>query len=100
MQNILDYKEASKFIKKNNLKDVGAGLDGDWFWTGGTIMESGKVVDDEFSCYITSFWATPIIRWEEEGITKSKVFIKEVEKTPDNLNKNFKNYLKRILKED
>ena len=59
---VFDWNKAARFIRERKPKTVGAGLAGDWEWTGGTIWANGKPVpENETYTYLASTWATPEI---------------------------------------
>ena len=57
---VFDWNKAARTIVENNWRNVGAGLQGDWEWIGGTIFEDGKIVTDDYT-YLSSTWAIPEI---------------------------------------
>lgn len=57
-QMVFDWEKAAKLIKESGAECAEAGLAGDWEWTGGTIFEDGKIVEDSYT-YLASTWATP-----------------------------------------
>lgn len=57
---VFDWDKAAELIKESGAKDVEAGLSGDWEYTGGAILEDGKVPDHSYT-YLASTWATPEI---------------------------------------
>ena len=57
---VFDWKKAAEIIHNENPSHVSAGLANDWEWTGGTIFENGKIVEDQYT-YLSSTWATPQI---------------------------------------
>lgn len=59
---VFDWNQAATLINKHKINHASAGLSGDWEWTGGTIYENGKVVNEEDTyVYLASTWATPEI---------------------------------------
>jgi hypothetical protein len=59
-QRVFDWDRAAELIKERQPKRAGAGLAGDWDYTGGSIYEDGKPVDaDDTYTYLSSNWATP-----------------------------------------
>lgn len=64
---VFDWDKAASIIREHNITDADAGLVEDWFWTGASILEDGKVPDREgWRPHCSSSWATPVIRWGEE----------------------------------
>jgi hypothetical protein len=59
---VFDWNKAIEIIKNNPEHRFSAGLVEDWFWTGGTIWEDNVPIDSY--CYLSSVWATPILRDE------------------------------------
>lgn len=55
---VFDWDKAAKLIKENKPEMAGAGLAGDWEYTGGIIYFEGKPIMDEYT-YLSSTWATP-----------------------------------------
>lgn len=64
---VFDWDKAAKIIKERGLNYAEAGLLEDWEWTGGTIMEDGDPVYDDFP-FLASTWATPTLRIDDEYI--------------------------------
>lgn len=64
-----DWDKARRIVAKLKLQNADCGLQEDWFWTGGTLVEDGVMVTEE-NCraYLTSIWATPIIQWEDDDV--------------------------------
>lgn len=60
-QMVFDWIKAAQIIRDEKPSHVGAGLAGDWEWTGGTIWSDGEV-DEESYTYLASTWATPQIK--------------------------------------
>ena len=59
---VFDWHKAAELIKKHNGITVSAGLSGDWDYTGGQILENGKIVPAEDTyVYLASTWARPEI---------------------------------------
>jgi hypothetical protein len=57
---VFDWNKAARIIRERNIQSASAGLSGDWFYTGGQILENGKPVPaDETYTYLASTWATP-----------------------------------------
>jgi hypothetical protein len=57
---VFDWDKAATLIKESGSKNARAGLCSDWEWTGGDILEDGKIPDESY-CYLASTWATPEI---------------------------------------
>ena len=58
---VFDWYKAARLIIQHGAQNAGAGLAEDWEWTGGTILEDGKIVLDSYT-FLSSTWATPIVR--------------------------------------
>lgn len=57
---VFDWDKAAQLIKDNQPKVAGAGLSGDWEWTGGDIYRNGAPVNrSDTYVYLSSTWATP-----------------------------------------
>ena len=63
---VFDWDKAARIIKERGAKDASAGLFEDWEWTGGTILEDGKPVYEEYM-YLASTWATPTLMIDGES---------------------------------
>lgn len=64
---VFDWDKAATIIKERNAQDASAGLEGDWEYTGGRILEGGKPVPQEDTyTYLSSCWATPEL--EVDGV--------------------------------
>lgn len=64
---VFDWVKAARIIKERNACEAGAGLSGDWEWTGGIILENGVPVPREDTyTYLASTWATPEL--EVDGV--------------------------------
>lgn len=64
---VFDWDKAAQLIKENHPEIAGAGLSGDWEWTGDIIYANGKPVYE--SCpYLASTWATPELELDGEII--------------------------------
>lgn len=62
---VFDWDKAAKLIKERNAQSASAGLQSDWEWTGGCILDEGKPVPEEDTyVYLASTWATPEIEIE------------------------------------
>lgn len=55
---VFDWNKAATLIKESGAKYASAGLSGDWEWTGGYILEDGKIPEDP-STFLESTWAKP-----------------------------------------
>lgn len=64
---IFDWDKAAEIIKERCAKNASAGLSGDWEWTGGEILENGKIPDDSYT-YLASTWAVPLLKVDGEMI--------------------------------
>lgn len=64
---VFDWNKAAKLIKESGVKNASAGLSGDWEWTGGTILDNGKIPEDSHT-YLASTWATPELEINGETI--------------------------------
>lgn len=59
-QMVFDWLKAAQLIKEAKPVIAGAGLAGDWDYTGGTIFENNAPVNkDDSYTYLSSDWATP-----------------------------------------
>jgi hypothetical protein len=57
---VFDWIKAAELIRDEKPNLAGAGLSGDWEYTGGDIWEDGKPVPKEDTyTYLESTWATP-----------------------------------------
>jgi len=57
---VFDWVKAAQRIREVQPNQAGAGLQGDWEYTGGWIYQGGKPVPtDETHTYLASTWATP-----------------------------------------
>lgn len=86
MEKIFDNNLIKEAIKKHeeNILRASIGMREDWFWTGETIYEDGKLTQDLDNKIATSgginssYWATPIIRIEtKKGEFEYPVFIQD-----------------------
>lgn len=67
VQMVFDWDKAAAIIAANPSAHYGAGLAGDWNYTGGPIWTDGKIVsEDDTYVYLASFWATPQIEIDGE----------------------------------
>ena len=55
---VFDWDKAAQLIKDKKVTEASAGLSGDWEYTGGTILEEGKIPENSY-VYLASTWATP-----------------------------------------
>lgn len=62
---IFDWDKAARLIRERKPECAGAGLRGDWEYTGGTIYESGKPVMNDYT-YLSSTWAVPELDMDGE----------------------------------
>lgn len=62
---VFDWHKAARLIKEKNPAVAGAGLAGDWEYTGGTIYANGKADTDSYT-YLASTWAAPEIEIDGE----------------------------------
>lgn len=62
---VFDWDKAARLIKEANPTEAGAGLSGDWEYTGGSIFEDGKPTEDGYT-YLASTWATPELDMDGE----------------------------------
>ena len=60
-EKIFDWEKAARLIIQHGTQKASAGLIEDWGWTGGVILEDGKIVLDSYT-FLSSNWATPVIR--------------------------------------
>ena len=64
---VFDWAKAAELIKEHKASDAAAGLEGDWEWTGGSILSDGKPVPEEDTyVYLASTWATPQLEIDGE----------------------------------
>ena len=64
---VFDWEKAARLIVERRPTEAGAGLAGDWGWTGGVIWINGDVIRDQYT-YLASLWATPILDLDGEEI--------------------------------
>jgi hypothetical protein len=68
-QKIFDWNKAAQILKDKKAKYAEAGLEGDWEYTGGTILLDGKpFIKDNVYTYLSSNWATPQLELDGETI--------------------------------
>lgn len=59
---VFDWNKAATLIKERGAVRASAGLESDWEWTGGSILENGEPVPPEDTyVFLSSSWATPEI---------------------------------------
>ena len=57
---VFDWDMAAAIIVNGRIRNAGAGLGGDWAWTGGDILTDGQPVPAEDTyVYLASTWAVP-----------------------------------------
>ena len=60
---VFDWDKAARMIVQHRPDSAGAGLSGDWEWTGGTIYSNGEPeLEDNTYVYLASNHATPEIQ--------------------------------------
>lgn len=64
---VFDWDKAATLIRERKPAVAGAGLAGDWEWTGGIIYADGKPVSDGYT-YLASTWALPLVNLDGEEI--------------------------------
>lgn len=57
---VFDWNRAAKIIKYMGATNAWAGLHDDYEWTGGIILEAGKIVRNSYT-FLASTWATPTL---------------------------------------
>lgn len=62
----LDWDKAAAILKDRKAVNASAGLGEDWYYTAGTILKDGKPVPDREGAYLSSCWATPTLRIEND----------------------------------
>lgn len=68
-ERVFDWGKAARLIKERRPQTASAGLEEDWFWTGGTIYENGAPVSpDDTYTFLASTWATPVLVLDDEQI--------------------------------
>jgi len=55
---VFDWVKAAQRIKETGCRNASAGLSGDWEYTGGDILEDGKITEHSYT-FLSSTWATP-----------------------------------------
>ena len=57
---VFDWAKAARLIREHQPEEAGAGLRGDWEYTGGIIWKDGKPYpEDDTYTYLASTWAVP-----------------------------------------
>lgn len=64
---VFDWDKAAHLIRENQPKEAGAGLSGDWEYTGGTIYRDGQIVTDDYT-FLVSTWATPELEMDGDKV--------------------------------
>ena len=64
---VFDWDKAARIIAERKPESAAAGLESDWEYTGGNILEDGKPNLDEYT-YLASTWATPQLQIDDETI--------------------------------
>jgi len=64
---VFDWDKAATLIKEKGVLSAGAGLSGDWEYTGDDILVDGKIPEDSYT-YLASTWAIPELKIEGEYI--------------------------------
>lgn len=64
-----DFDKAAQLILDHPPQNVMAGMVEDWFWTSDFIFKDGKP-NLKHGAYLTSTWATPVIRFCDEDVTE------------------------------
>lgn len=102
---VFDWDKAARIIKEKGIKDAMAGLSGDFPCTGGTILENGEPVMDDYT-YLASTWATPVLSYQDDedeknvdGVVEFPCFVMEHE-TEWNEKTKWPESALRILKEE
>jgi hypothetical protein len=62
---VFDWIKAAQRIKETGCKEASAGLRDDWEWTGGNILENGKIPDNSHT-FLASTWASPQLAMDGE----------------------------------
>lgn len=64
---VFDWHKAATLIHEQRPSVAGAGLAGDWEWTGGVIYRDGKPVPKKDTyTFLASTWATPEVSLDGE----------------------------------
>lgn len=64
---VFDWDKAAQIIRERGATNAGAGLAGDWEWTGGDILTGGEPNLDSYT-YLASTWAVPELEIGDEVI--------------------------------
>lgn len=64
---VFDWDKAAALIAERKPREAGAGLSGDWEYTGGQIYADGKPITDEYT-YLASTWAPPELSLDGEMV--------------------------------
>ena len=59
----LDWEHAKRICEKYPGCTISAGLDEDWDCTGGVIFDGKNYVTSDY-VFVSSFWATPVVKVE------------------------------------
>lgn len=71
---VFDWDKAAALIVERKAKYAGAGLAGDWEYTGGSIFKDGQPIPQEDTyTYLASTWATPELEIDGETIACFKM---------------------------
>lgn len=66
---VFDWDKAATIIKERGAKEASAGLQRDWEYTGGPILEKGAPISkDKTYVYLASTWAVPELKIGNEVI--------------------------------
>lgn len=66
---VFDWDKAAQLIRDSKAQKASAGLRSDWEWTGGTILENGLPVSDDYT-YLSSPWAVPELDMDDGGVVE------------------------------
>lgn len=64
---VFDWHRAVELIKFYDIKEAYAGLQEDWYWTGGLILYDGKPFKNDYT-FLASTWATPVLVDENDTV--------------------------------
>lgn len=64
---IFDWDRAARLIREKAAQSASAGLQGDWEYTGGTILRDSEPVTDG-GTYLASTWAIPELEIDDDVI--------------------------------
>lgn len=71
---VFDWLKAAQLIREQKPKEAGAGLAGDWEYTGGPIYRNGAPVPKKDTyVYLASNHATPLIELDGEAVECFKI---------------------------